>query len=291
MRMAHADRVTALVFFALGLALLIGLVDRYWGGGESGDGSSDDGATNLLPPLDNEDPDEPLDPLARTMRLQALVVYEHFGTAINQSVLASSRGSGAVTLRLALASDGRLKLAGDEAAPTPDQVRSSLSAAAEENPQAVAATLRAVRESRALARELAEKVDALTDNRCPELAPLDGWLAPAEAALAPHVRATEADAGGAEGADGEAAGEAAAATTGVVAAAGAIRSRADVERQLEKLVDWFDRHDPSSPVRELLIYSSRLVNMHFFEWQEEIGEQRELMEKLRAIRGPAGAEE
>ena len=275
-----------------GLWLLNGLVDRYWTGGENGDGTSDDGATNLLPPLDNDDPDEPLDPLARVMRLKALAVYEHFGQAINAAKLASSRSAGEVTLRLALAAEGKLKLAGEEAVPTPDQVRASLAAAAGEDPAAVAATLKAVRDARGLAKRLTDAVDALTDNAGPDLQPLDGWLAAAESTLAPHVNDGTADAGAGDDAGGATeAGTEGGSAAGGVAAGGALRSRADVERQLHQIVEWFDRHDPSSPVRELLLYSAKLLNMHFFEWQDEIGEQRELIEKLRAIRSPGAADE
>ena len=275
-----------------GLWLLNGLIDRYWTGGDGGDGTSDDGATNLLPPLDNDDPDEPMDPLARVMRLKALAVYEHFGQAINAATLAISRGAGEVTLRLALAAEGKLKLTGDEAVPTPDQVRASLAAAAGEDPAAVAATLKAVRDARALAKRLTDAVDGLTDNAGPDLQPLDGWLAAAESARAPHVSEVAADtpAGDEAGVAAEAATDGAVAAGGAVGG-GALRSRSDVERQLHQIVEWFDRHDPSSPVRELLLYSAKLLNMHFFEWQDEIGEQRELIEKLRAIRSPGSAEE
>lgn len=283
-------------FFGLhdGLKLLNGLVEAYWQGGEEGDGTSDDGAKNLLPPLDNDDPDEPFDPMARTLRLQALAVYERFGKAINAARLAASRAGGEVTLRLALAADGRLTLTGGEEAPTPDQVRSSLATAAEENPQAVAAMLKAIRESRRLAKELAASVDEKSDNRCPDLAPFDGWLRPAEDYLTPHVRSNDANAAGDDAGVAENAPEgapAAAAPAGAAAGGGgALRTRADVEKQIDKIVEWFDRHDPSSPVRELLIYASKLINLHFFEWQQEIGEDRELMEKLRAIRYPNASE-
>src|SRR5690606_2189951 len=95
------------------LKLTHGLVERYWNGGEGdgegggeggGDGMSEDGATNLLPPLfEPEEEGEEPDPMARCNRLLALCDPERMGRAIRAAPLASSRGAGEVTLRMALA--------------------------------------------------------------------------------------------------------------------------------------------------------------------------------------------
>ncbi len=274
------------------LRLADGLVERYWSGGESGDGTGDDGATNLLPALfEPDEPGDPPDPMARNNRLLALRDPERMGRAIRAAALATSRAEGEVPLRLALAADGQLALTGDEEAPAQDVIQSALRAAAEENPEGVAANLEAAREARATLKSLQERLDELSQNTAPDLAPLDDWIRPAEGYLAPFVGGGESagddPAGGdpAQQADGGRSGGGG--TPGV----GRITSRADAEKAIHDLVRWFETYDPSSPVRELLLYASHLVNMHFLEWQEELAADDRLMERLRQIRNPDAAGE
>ncbi len=258
------------------LKLTLGLVEQYWTGGEGGDGTSDSGATNILPPLFEPDEEgQAPDPMARCNRLLALRDAERMGRAIRAAPLVSSRGGGEVTLRMALAADGQLALPGDETAPAPDVVRSAFQAALGEDSSAITITLAAVREARQLVSSLQTLLDEKTGGQAPDFSPLDGWLRPAEGYLAPLVGEKASDDPD-DDADQPSSGR----------GNGRISSRVEAQRAIEDVVGWFENNDPSSPVRELLMYAARLVNMHFFDWQDELADDDRLMEKLRKIRNP-----
>ena len=228
--------------------------------------------------------------MARNNRLLALRDPERMGRAVRAAALASSRAGGEVPLRLALAADGQLALTGDETAPSPDMIQAALRSAAEENADAVVANLEAAREARATLKALQERLDELSQHTAPDLAPLDDWIRPAENYLTPFVgggeESADFDEGAAEPTDGGGGAPAVAGTPGV----GRITSRADAEKAIHDLVGWFEKNDPSSPVRELLLYASHLVHMHFLEWQEELASDSQLMDRLRQIRNPEGSE-
>jgi type VI secretion system protein ImpA len=91
--------------------------------------------------------------------------------------------------------------------------------------------------------------------RAPDWAPLLGMLTEVRKALAPFV----SQPGGADSAEE---GGTAAAGTGK---SGQIQSRQDVVRMLDRLCDYYNRAEPSSPVPLLLRRAQRLAEMNFLE--------------------------
>jgi len=97
----------------------------------------------------------------------------------------------------------------------------------------------------------------------------------------------DAAAAGAAADGAGAASSAAASGPGAPAAApisGEIGSRADVVRMLDKILAYYRRHEPSSPVPMLLERAKRLAPKSFFEIMEELAP--ESMGQLNMLRGP-----
>jgi type VI secretion system protein ImpA len=73
------------------------------------------------------------------------------------------------------------------------------------------------------------------------------------------------------------------------AISGDIASRADVLRMLDKLVQYYNRHEPSSPIPILLERARRLVPMNFFEIMQDLAPDG--IAQLTVIRGPDGSQD
>jgi type VI secretion system protein ImpA len=68
---------------------------------------------------------------------------------------------------------------------------------------------------------------------------------------------------------------------------GEINSRADVVRMLDKILAYYQRNEPSSPVPMLLERAKRLAPKNFFEIMEELAP--ESVSQLKILRGPEAA--
>jgi type VI secretion system protein ImpA len=79
---------------------------------------------------------------------------------------------------------------------------------------------------------------------------------------------------------------AAAPTAGPVATSinGEIGSRADVVRMLDKILAYYQRHEPSSPVPMLIERAKRLAPKNFYEIMEELAP--ESVNQIKILRGP-----
>ena len=73
------------------------------------------------------------------------------------------------------------------------------------------------------------------------------------------------------------------------AISGEIGSRDDVLRMLDKLVGYYTRHEPSSPIPILLERARRLVPMNFFEIMQDLAPDG--VAQLTVIRGPDGSKQ
>ncbi len=271
-----------------GLSLLSGLVANYWHGGPSGDGLSEEGQTNLLPPLEEEEPGDPPDAVARINRFSGLSVPEYVPRALLYAPLVSSRALGQLALREAMASEGHLTLPADQEPPTQEAMRAMLEAAAGDDPASCAQLASDIADCQALVPGLADAIAEKADVR-PDVSGLERMLKHAARYVPQPVASDSVDASSntsEEGPDMPAPGTKAVVAGAVVA--GALNSRRDVGSRLRELVTWFDRNDPSSPVRELLIYSEQLLDMNFYDWHAELGGNSELFQKLKDLRaGPA----
>jgi len=88
------------------------------------------------------------------------------------------------------------------------------------------------------------------------------------------------------------AGDAVEDVAGVPAAAGAaprsapgeVRTRDDVMKALDKICEYFDRHEPSSPVPILLRRAKKLVNKSFMELVRDMASNG--VSQVEVFRGP-----
>ena len=60
------------------------------------------------------------------------------------------------------------------------------------------------------------------------------------------------------------------AAAGGAAAVGAIASRADVVRTLERACEWIERHEPSNPAPLLIRRAQRLMSKNFMEIMRDL---------------------
>ena len=108
------------------------------------------------------------------------------------------------------------------------------------------------------------------------------FLAQRATARAPAGASADADGSGEAGqpADAGAAGQGARGAP----ISGAIASRGDVVRMLDKLLEYYHRHEPSSPLPLLLERAKRLVPKNFMEILEDLAPDG--LSQLKVIKGP-----
>lgn len=208
----------------------------------------------LHPQLDREDNDDP------TLRMNTLLVLNDRSgvvASLSRCPLISSRALGRVSLRDVRIVDGELSAQSEEEAARLD---ASLIAAAfldgaidelEANARAVEGALD---ELKAISAHLLDKVGSLA----PDLGTLTAELQAMRRVLAEQLARRTGKPLDAPAASAVAAGAPA-------GAAGEIRSREDVIRAIDQICDYFQRHEPSSPVPLLLRRAKRLVAKDFIE--------------------------
>lgn len=225
-----------------GLGLIKGLLEQYW--------------AEVYPKLD---PAENNDPLERINIVSSLSTPlgtfgdpARFLERVRQIPLTNSPQL------------GRMSLAGLAGQTVPGQAPATaaqFAAALRDTPgPELQATFQALADSLANARAidvfLTKTVGA---DKAPDMGALLGVLTEIEKTLLPHVPgASAADAGTPEP-------SAVAAAGGQVASSGAIESRQDVVRALERICEYYARHESSSPVPLLLQRARRLVDMDFMQ--------------------------
>ena len=225
-------RVRGVAAYASGVALIAGLVERHW--------------QHVHPPI--EDGSDP------TMRLNALAPLADPATG-----LADLR-SAAVGTHAKAISVRQLELVWGRAEPLPGETAPSRDGAVQalrDAEQHAAGTLAAMKSVHADVQRiealLAERVGAAS---APDLRPL---LAITRCMLG----AAQLAAG--EAVDAEGASSPAADGTGSGVAIGAIRSRADVLRELDGACEWIERNEPSNPAPLLIRRAQRLMNKNFLD--------------------------
>lgn len=107
--------------------------------------------------------------------------------------------------------------------------------------------------------------------------------------LAPHLPQTEetTDMADTPVSDDAAVPVAATAAAAPAPISGEINSRADVVRMLDKILVYYQRNEPSSPVPMLIERAKRLAPKNFFEIMEELAP--ESVNQLKILRGPEAA--
>ncbi|MFO1425040.1 MAG: type VI secretion system protein TssA [Candidatus Competibacteraceae bacterium] len=243
--------VDGLAGFADGLALVDGLIERYW--------------DTVYPQLDPEDDN---DPTLRINTIVALCDPEATLRILRETPLVSSRVLGRFNLRdIQIAAGALTPVATDDQAELPTQAKidGAFQEVGPENAQAVAAVV-----AEAMAR--AERIEArLTDQigvtQAPDLSALTGVLKEIRQALAEQLQrqgsgladevstAETTDTGLSEGG--------AVGGGGQRLVVGEITSRDEVMRMLDKICEYFNRYEPSSPVPFLLKRARNLVTKDF----------------------------
>lgn len=251
------------------LKLMRGLLEQHW--------------DHVHPQLDPDDGDP-------TFRVNAVVALCHpEGTlhTVRHTPLVSSRIAGQFNLREIEIAHGRLnvKLPENEM-PKPAAVNAAFMDSDIETLQATATALAAAADDVAgIEAILTEQLGA---TQAPDLSELTGELRNAHKVLAEQLSARGVTTVTAEP-EPEPEVDTAAATpaaTGAAAPApikGEIASREDIIMMLDKICDYYNRHEPSSPVPLLLQRAKRLVSMDFMDILRELAP--DAMGPIQALRG------
>jgi type VI secretion system protein ImpA len=234
-------RMEGLQGFRDGLAVIRGLLERYW-----------DGLYPRLDPEDNNDPTERVNILSSMLTpLGSFDDPMQFLRRLREAKLSNSVQLGKFSLEEMSPS----AVAGGTSAPPADsaQVQGSFRDTAPEKLEEIAAALG---DSTSLAKAIDEQLtNTIGAGRAPDWAPLLGTLGEIRKAIAPFLPTPDEGEAG-ETAEGKAAGG---------GKSGEIHSRQDVVRMLDRLCDYYSRAEPSSPVPLLLRRAQRLAEMSFLE--------------------------
>lgn len=256
--------------FADGVRVLERLVEERWDG--------------VHPELDPDDDNDP------TLRINSLAQLTDPATILRdlrETAFVMLPGLGALTLRVLEQANGEAPVPDGQTALTQDSIEAALADVSEEAMQAatgaVTGALNSVTNLEASLVRHVGSAQALT------LGPLTRQLRRMADLLASRPGAAQdvpadvpTDAGAAAEQGGGTAASRGAAITGDVA------SRADVIRMIDKILAYYQRYEPSSPVPMLLERAKRLAPMSFMEVMENLAPDS--MQQLNVIRGPQPGE-
>jgi type VI secretion system protein ImpA len=228
---AHTDGLEGAV---RGLQLLRGLIERYW--------------DHVHPLLDASDHNDP------TARLSALSPLIHASGLGDLRAAGLTTARGAVTVRDLELAFGHVEPLPDEAMPTEEGITPAVRAAIAQTPSLAAAMASGLEAVQAIAKLLDDHLGAAN---APELSPLIKLMqcvanagAVAQGGIAAAI----------DGADGTQV-----ATQTASRLSGAINSREDAIRTLQRVCDWIERNEPTNPAPLLIQRAQRLMKKNFME--------------------------
>lgn len=241
------------------LAYIHGVVSRYW--------------ECVHPELDEDDDD---DPTMRVNALRGLVGPDTVLRAVRRAPLTESRAMGRFSLRDISIADGEIS-PGEGQDPID---HASISAAFQDTDDD---TMTAIREAVSNAREHVKAITAVFDEKVgalgPDLSELDKALYKAQNAISSVLGG-----GAEEEAPEEVGAEAGSAPVAHSApVSGAINSRDDVTRMIDKICEYYARSEPSSPVPVLMQRARRLVAADFVTIMKDMASDG--MGQVRTIGG------
>lgn len=263
----------ALPGFADGMRLLERLVDERW--------------DRVHPELD---PDDDNDPTLRINSLSQLTDPATILRDLRETAFVMLPGLGPLTVRVLEQAHGEAPAPDGQAALSPESIAAALADVSDDALQAATAAVNsaldsAVKLEAALARHVGS---AQSLNLTPLTRPLRRMadlLASRASDAAPEPSAdapSDVDGAATAATGGGAAAPRAAAITGDVT------SRADVIRMIDKILAYYQRYEPSSPVPMLLERARRLAPMSFLEVMENLAPDS--LQQLNVIRGPQPGE-
>jgi len=227
-----------------GLALVRGLLERYW-----------DGVHPVL------DPDDDNDPTFRVNTITTLCDREAMLNAVREAALSNSRALGRFSLHDIMVARGELPAPEGEAESAPNMatIEAAFTDTALEELQATSDAI--VRCNGDLAAIDAVLMDKIGSSQAPDLGALTSMLKETQSVLnAQLVRRGAGDAAMAEEGGSGAGGSVAAQPV-----SGEIGTREDAIRMMDKISDYFQRNEPSSPVPLLMQRAKRLVSKNFMD--------------------------
>jgi type VI secretion system protein ImpA len=274
LRIAMTLAVTALELdkllgFRETLRLVKGLLERYW-----------PAVHPQLDPADNHDPLQRMnivaslstpignfgDPLRILERLRGIP-------------LCSSPQMGHYSLADILRAESGAPTLGDKPAVTMAQIESAFR---DSKPEELDEAVRLLSECVDLVRGIDESITIYVGAaNAPDLTPLSGDLEAMRSRVAPYVKTEVAGAGDPT----PIAGTPQAAAQPGLATDGEVRSREEVVRLLQKICQYYDRTEPSSPVPLMLKRAARLAGMDFMQIIHDLSP--EAISQIRTITGEA----
>ena len=256
--------------FADGVELVHGYLDRYW--------------DSCHPQPDEDDGDVTM----RVNAVQGLADRERMLPGLRRVGLTASRSFGAISLRDVELADGKIDAGADETVPK----LSAISAAFRDTDSD---TLTEMTEAAQRARSHVAAIDAIFAEKAPGEGPqLDRLVEALDAIGKVFARfgfgdddaGEDAGAGGndgpAEGGPAGAAGDGAPAQGGG-GGGGAINSPDDVRRALDRIITYYGRAEPSSPVPVILGRARRLVGADFLTIVKDMASDG--MDEVRKVGG------
>ncbi len=244
---------------AEGLAIVAGLLDLYW--------------DHLHPQLDPDDDNDPI------MRINALAGLTDAATVlawVRATPLVRVRALGSYTLRDLALVTGELSPAEGESAPDAASIEAAFAAVELDE-------LSATAQAAAAARDHLASIESITTERAgvgmgADLSKLRVLLDQAVKTLDQRLvqRGATGNSSTAAGAPANGAGSAAP-LSGVVA------SREQVVEALDKIIAYYERNEPSSPIPLLLTRCKRLVRMTFMDIVRDIAP--DAVSAVEALRG------
>lgn len=232
------------------------------------------------------DPDDDNDPVFRVNTISSLADRTATLDLIERAEVVAAQGIGKFTFRDLLVAEGERQPAEDEEPPERGHIEAAFMGC---DVDELKARADAVSESVALAgsieSDLTERVgaaqacslDDLQDKLLEVSRALAAGLSKRGVGTEEDETAVEGEEGGATGGGGGAAG----APAGSIS--GAVNNRRDVINALEKVCDYYDTHEPSSPIPLLLKGAKRLASMSFLEIVNDV--TPEGLQQLKSIAG------
>jgi type VI secretion system protein ImpA len=240
---------------------------------------------SVHPLLDLDDDNDP------TLRINSLAILADSGTLVRElkdAPLVVLPGLGPLTIRM-------LEVANGESPPPEGEEKIALAsierALADLEPGKLAAAVDTL--GRALATAVNIEVILVRQVGSSQALNLDALTRPLRKSHEFLARQQQGDVSAAPADTNAAAGEAPSGDGAIhlprAAIQGDIASRDDVVRMLDKLVQYYARHEPSSPIPILLERARRLVPMNFFEIMQDLAPDG--IAQLTVIRGPDGTQQ
>jgi type VI secretion system protein ImpA len=231
-----------------GLLVVCGLLERYW--------------EPLHPRLDPDDQHDP------TIRISALAILSdpQLLLALRSAPLVQSRAFGPISVR-------DIAIASGEAPAVPDAPKMEMTAVEaafqDVTDEALEKTATAITRSFEHLRRIEAAFTSSAGVPGPDVTGLTQLLNQANRAIGPRLERRKASAAAAAGTKDENAVHSNG-TGARMATTGEITSREDVVRALDKICDYYARHEPSSPLPLLLHRCKRLATMSFIEIVREM---------------------